>query len=159
MPSTEAEQVPRSVIAAGVLRDVHGRVLIAQRPAGVHLAGLWEFPGGKVEKDETIVDALHRELFEEIGIRVVKCRTLIEVEHCYPERIVRLHVFLVSQWLGRPEGREAQALRWCLPGELESEVFPQADLPVIALLKQRDNRGAYSGSPTSSGGTGSPGTA
>jgi 8-oxo-dGTP diphosphatase len=135
-PSIAADHRRIQVIAAGVLRDAGGRVLITQRPPGTHMAGLWEFPGGKVESGETVEEALDRELDEEIGVRTVVARLLTETEHCYVDRIIRLHVYMVTVWQGKPVGRETQALRWVTPEQLDPEVFPAADLPIIELLRE-----------------------
>src|SRR4051812_38195296 len=105
-------------VVAGVLRDALGRVLIAQRPAGKHLAGLWEFPGGKCERDEDPHDALRRELHEELGVTAGAAQQLIAVPWRYAEKSICLDVYSVAEYRGEPHGREAQALRWATPQEL-----------------------------------------
>ena len=124
------------MIAAGVLLDASGRVLITQRPRGTHMAGFWEFPGGKVESGETIREALERELNEEIGVRAITTHPLAETQHRYADRVIRLHVYMVSAWRGKPVGKESQALRWVKPDQIDPAVFPAADLPIIELLKR-----------------------
>ena len=130
---------PHIHVAAGVLEDKHGRVLITQRPDGSHLAGQWEFPGGKIEADETVLDGLARELVEELGVRIVSADPLIDFEHDYPERSVSLSVWHVRDFSGTPTGCEGQAMRW-LPVDqvLAQEGFLQADRPIVeALLRAR----------------------
>lgn len=122
-------------VVAGVLRDAHGRVLLAQRGEGRHLAGLWEFPGGKVDAGETPQDALARELFEELGVRVLGARPLIAVEHDYPARRVRLEVYEVLEYEGEPFGREGQPLRWLSPEAMTAIPMPPADQPVVQSLR------------------------
>ena len=130
-------QQPRVVhVVAGVISDADGRVLLAQRPAGRHLAGGWEFPGGKLEPGEAPFDGLRRELREEIGIEVESATPLVRVRHAYPEREIELDVWTVTGFRGDPVGREGQPLRWCPGGELGAAGLLPADLPVIdALLK------------------------
>jgi 8-oxo-dGTP diphosphatase len=91
-------------VVAGVLRDPVGRVLISQRPAGKHMAGYWEFPGGKVAPGESAEQALARELTEEIGVSVRHCHPLLQLRHDYPDRVIELEVFLVDDYRGEPAG-------------------------------------------------------
>jgi 8-oxo-dGTP diphosphatase len=121
-------------VAAGVLRDDAGRVLVSRRPAGRHLAGLWEFPGGKVEADETPADALARELNEELGVRIGASRPLVAVRHEYREKIVHLRLFEIHSFEGTPDGREGQPLKWASIEELASLDMPAADRPLVRLL-------------------------
>ena len=94
--------------------DAAGRVLIAQRPPGKHLAGGWEFPGGKLEPGEERLAGLARELREELGIRIeAPARPLIRVRHAYPSRDVLLDMWVVRSFAGEPQGLDGQALRWC----------------------------------------------
>jgi len=132
-----AEPAPIHVVA-GVLRDRDGRVLVAQRPAGKHLAGFWEFPGGKCEPREAAIDALRRELHEEIGILVESAQPLIAVPHSYPEKRIVLDVWNVEAYSGVPHARETQALRWIEVDELVHLPMPQADVPVVAALRLPD---------------------
>ncbi len=126
---------PEITVAAGVLEADDGRVLIARRPEDKHAGGLWEFPGGKIAAGETARAALDRELEEELGIEVVEARPLIGYRHSYPERDVVLRVFRVLRYIGEPEGREGQPLRWVAPDELlESGLLP-ADEPIVDALK------------------------
>lgn len=123
-------------VAAGVLKDAGGRVLIAQRPPGGHVGGHWEFPGGKLNDGELPGQALVRELQEELGITVESASPLMTYRHAYPERVVELHVFLVASYTGEPRGVEGQPLRWVAPDELESAGLLEADLPIAAALSR-----------------------
>ncbi len=121
-----------------MLKNPEGEVLLARRPAGSHQGGLWEFPGGKIEPGETAQQALARELLEELGVRVEKCRPLIRVSHCYQDRTVVLDTWLVSRWQGEPRGNEGQPLSWVPPQELCSRPMPAADKPVLGALDLPD---------------------
>ncbi len=123
-------------VVAGVLVNERREVLVARRPPGGHLAGLWEFPGGKLESGEAPRAGLERELWEELGIRVLAARPFIQVEHDYPDRSVLLDVWRVRRWRGAPRGREGQPLAWVSPAALEEMSFPPADDPVIAALRE-----------------------
>ena len=127
---------PRIHVVAGVLFDPSGRVLVAQRPSGAHLAGRWEFPGGKLEPGEPREAGLARELAEELGIRVLAASPLIEVEHRYSERDVLLDVWRVESYSGEPHGREGQAVEWRNVGSLDAADFPPADAPVLTALRR-----------------------
>ena len=118
-------------VVAGVLTDPSGRVLLAQRPPGKHLAGLWEFPGGKIEAGEDAAAALMRELGEELGIEARVGRSLIVIPH---GRIV-LDVREVLGWSGTPSSREGQALSWSLPAAIGYAQVTPADRPVLAALR------------------------
>jgi 8-oxo-dGTP diphosphatase len=103
---------PITVVAAGILLDSENRYLLGQRPEGKPYAGYWEVPGGKVEKGETVFQALQRELQEELGIDVQSSEELTVLEHDYPHAYVRLYVSIIRNWKGAPIGREGQALSW-----------------------------------------------
>ena len=103
---------PITVVAAGILLDSEGRYLLGQRPAGKPYAGYWEVPGGKVEKGETVFQALKRELQEELGIDIQSSEELTVLEHDYPHAYVRLYVSIIRNWTGTPLGCEGQALSW-----------------------------------------------
>jgi 8-oxo-dGTP diphosphatase len=122
-------------VVAGILRDESGRVLVAQRLPGKHLAGLWEFPGGKCEPGESAGAALRRELHEELGIEVGSSQPLIAVPWHYPGKSILLDVYEVPRWQGTAHGREGQALRWASMGELATLPMPPADRPVVAALR------------------------
>jgi 8-oxo-dGTP diphosphatase len=121
-------------VVAAVLYDAHGRVLIAQRPPGKHMAGFWEFPGGKVGPGESALQALRRELAEELGIELRRCHSLLQLRHDYADRSVALEVFMVDDYCGEPFGREAQALKWVPPAQLRCEELLIADRPVVEAL-------------------------
>ena len=122
------------VVAATVFDDA-GRVLIAQRPPGKHLAGGWEFPGGKLEPGEERLAGLARELREEIGITILDPEPLIQLWHTYEYGEVLLDVFVVRRFDGEPSGLDGQAIRWCALDKLERAEMLPADLPVIEALR------------------------
>jgi 8-oxo-dGTP diphosphatase len=125
-------------VAAGIIEDGTGRLLIAQRPPGTHMAGGWEFPGGKVRPGEHVRDALRRELQEEIGIEVVAAEPFMAYRHVYPERTVLLDVWHVTEFRGEPRALEGQPLRWERVDQLMSVGLLAADLPIVeALLARR----------------------
>ena len=121
-------------VAAGILRDAEGRVLITERLCDGPFDGLWEFPGGKIGNGESPVDALRRELTEELGIEVSKPIPFMELHHEYPDRIVDLEFFVVSEWQGEPNGLEGQQIRWVSPSDLNPDELLPADAPVIERL-------------------------
>ncbi|MHB8476285.1 MAG: (deoxy)nucleoside triphosphate pyrophosphohydrolase [Steroidobacteraceae bacterium] len=121
------------VVAAAVM-DASERVLIAQRPAGTHLAGGWEFPGGKLEPGEERSAGLARELREELGITLATPRPLIRVRHAYPSREIFLDVWIVRRYRGEPRGLDGQALRWCTREELAKVELLPADGPIVRAL-------------------------
>ena len=115
--------------------DAAGRVLIAQRPEGKHLAGGWEFPGGKLEAGEERLAGLARELREELGITIETPRPLIRVRHAYPTREVLLDVWVVRRFAGEPQSLDGQALRWCAQDDLPAASLLPADKPIVAALR------------------------
>jgi 8-oxo-dGTP diphosphatase len=121
-------------VAAGVLLDEAGRVLVAQRPAGKSMAGAWEFPGGKLVPGETRFAGLARELQEELGIYVESARPLIRFRHAYPELEVDLDVWHVSRWRGEPMGRDGQELAWRDAGKLREIGLLPADVPIVNAI-------------------------
>ena len=124
-------------MAAVALVDSDGRVLIAQRPEGRAMAGLWDFPGGKIEPGETPEAALIRELDEELGIDTwASCLApLTFASHSYDEFHLLMPLFVCRRWQGTPQPREHQALRWVRAGELRRFPMPPADLPIIPVLR------------------------
>ncbi|MCX8049307.1 MAG: Nudix family hydrolase [Methylohalobius sp.] len=130
MPNTEADLA----VAAGVIRNIQGQVLLAQRHEQVHQGGKWEFPGGKLKPGESALAGLGRELDEELGIKVQEARFLICVRHRYPELRVTLWVFEVIRFTGVPHGRENQPLAWVGPSELDRYDLPAADRPIVGAL-------------------------
>jgi 8-oxo-dGTP diphosphatase len=128
--------VPVVHVVAGALFDARGRVLIAQRPDGKHMAGGWEFPGGKLEPGETRFAGLQRELREELGVEVQTAEPLISYEHQYPTRIVFLDLWVVTSFTGTPQSLEGQPLQWAAIDELESIGLLEADWPMIGALRE-----------------------
>ena len=122
-------------VMAGVMLDAQGRVLLAQRPPGKHLAGLWEFPGGKLEAGELPADGLVRELREELGVEAVVGAPLIRVPWHYGERFLLLDARLVHQWRGEPASLDGQALRWCEPATVELDLLAPADRHILRALQ------------------------
>ena len=121
-------------VVAAVLRDERGRVLIAQRPAGKHMGGYWEFPGGKIAPGESSEAALARELAEELGVSLRRCHPLLQLRHDYADRVVELDVFMVDDYCGEPAGLEAQALKWVAAAELGGQALLPADRPIVEVL-------------------------
>ena len=122
-------------VVAAALYDDRGRVLIADRPPGKHMAGRWEFPGGKVAEGETLSDALARELNEELGITVSQAEPLLDLTHDYPDRRVELHMWVVKGYTGEPRSLDGQRLKWVEPARLSEEDILEADLPFIQALQ------------------------
>ena len=129
----------RIVVAVGLLRNARGEVLVARRRADQHLAGLLEFPGGKVEADETVPVALARELAEELDIQVdlsaIGAAPWMEISYDYPDKQVLLDVREVFYFHGEPHGREGQPVQWLDPRRMQSDQFPPADEPIIDKLR------------------------
>lgn len=125
------------LVSAVALIDVDGRVLLAQRPPGKSMAGLWEFPGGKVEAGETPEAALIRELNEELGIDTwASCLApLTFASHSYDDFHLMMPLFACRKWDGTPRGREGQVLKWVKPSEMRDYPMPKADIPLIAVLR------------------------
>ena len=123
-------------VAAGILCDTAGRVLIAERIGGGPFDGLWEFPGGKIVSGESSTEALSRELAEELGIEVTACVSFMNLRHEYDDRIVTIEFFIVSDWNSDPVGREGQQLRWVPRENLDADELLPADVPVVEALQQ-----------------------
>ena len=124
-------------VAAGVIRRSDGRVLISRRLPGKHMAGAWEFPGGKVKAGETPRQTLARELHEELGVSVRLALPIMSYEQQYPDRLIELHFYLVREYSGAPKGREDQELAWEFPQRLGELGFLPADRPLVDLLIQQ----------------------
>jgi 8-oxo-dGTP diphosphatase len=124
------------LVAACALIDTDGRVLIAQRPAGKPMAGLWEFPGGKVQPDERPENALIRELQEELGIVVNEAclAPLTFASHSYADFHLLMPLYVCRRWEGQVSPREGQKLAWVRPNRLKDYPMPPADVPLISHL-------------------------
>jgi 8-oxo-dGTP diphosphatase len=125
------------LVSAVALIDPEGRVLLAQRPEGKSLAGLWEFPGGKVEAGETPEAALVRELREELGIETWRSclAPLTFASHSYEDFHLLMPLFACRRWEGIPTPQEGQTLAWVRPQNLRDYPMPAADLPLIPILR------------------------
>ena len=121
-------------VVAAALYNAAGQVLIAQRPPGKHLAGRWEFPGGKVASGENEPAALARELREELGIELCAARPCMRLTHAYADREIELSLWIVDSFSGTPRALDGQQLKWVAPGELLHEDILEADRPFIAAL-------------------------
>ncbi len=127
--------VRRIHVMAAVIRDAERRILIAKRPNDAHQGGLWEFPGGKLEPGESRLEALQRELREELGITVQQARPLIDLQHNYPDKHIRLDVWEVSEFTGTAHGAEGQPVQWVTEQQLPSYDFPAANQPIVAAAR------------------------
>jgi 8-oxo-dGTP diphosphatase len=136
-----SRRVAGLIVVAGALFDRDGRVLIAERPPGKHMAGRWEFPGGKVARDESPEQALRRELSEELGVEVAQADFVMELVHTYPDREVQLRFYVVESFVGEPQALDGQRLRWLMPAELDHADILEADLPFIRALQRRARDG------------------
>ncbi|MBS8262087.1 (deoxy)nucleoside triphosphate pyrophosphohydrolase [Roseibium polysiphoniae] len=124
------------LVAACALVDADGRILLAQRPEGKSMAGLWEFPGGKIEAGERPEETLIRELDEELGLSVNEAclAPLTFASHAYEDFHLLMPLFICRRWEGTPVGREGQALKWVRPVRLRDYPMPAADEPLIPFL-------------------------
>ena len=129
--------LPLLLVAAVAMVDVDGRVLIAQRPAGKAMAGLWEFPGGKVAEGETPEAALVRELREELGVDITESclAPFTFASHRYAEAHLVMPLYLCRVWKGTPTPLESQVLRWLRPQAMTALPMPPADAPLVAMLR------------------------
>ncbi|RKR02486.1 8-oxo-dGTPase [Kushneria sinocarnis] len=121
-------------VAAAAIFNERGQVLIARRPSIADQGGLWEFPGGKLAPFETGLEALRRELAEELGVTIGRAQPLIRVHHEYPDKHILLDVWETHDYEGEPWGREGQAVRWVEVGDLERYPFPEANHPIIRAV-------------------------
>ena len=130
-------KLPIILVVAVALIDVDGRVLIAQRPEGKKMAGLWEFPGGKVDPGETPEAALIRELKEELGIDTKESclAPFTFASHCYDDFHLLMPLYLCRRWWGSVVPQEGQAVKWVRPVRLGDYPMPPADKPLVAMLR------------------------
>jgi 8-oxo-dGTP diphosphatase len=122
-------------VVAAALYDAAGRVLIAERPPGKHMAGRWEFPGGKLAPGESEAAALERELTEELGVSLISARFLMRLLHHYEDRSVELSLWVVDRFAGEPVGLDGQRLKWVTPAGLSQEDILEADRPFVQALQ------------------------
>jgi 8-oxo-dGTP diphosphatase len=122
-------------VLVGLIGDAAGRWLVNQRKPGTHLAGAWEFPGGKLQRGESRFDALRRELDEELGIEVLDAVPLLELVHDYPDKTVRLDVWRVLAFRGEVHARETQKIQWVAVEDLARLPLLAADQPIIDALR------------------------
>ncbi len=134
---TSAASTPIDV-AVGILIAPNGDVLLGQRPPGKPYEGYWEFPGGKVEAGEVILDALKREFVEELGLQIVSAVPWCCVEYVYPHAHVRLHFYISRAWRGEPQGLEGQAFAW--QGRVDVTPLLPATIPLLAWLDELRSR-------------------
>ncbi len=121
-------------VAVGVIYINH-KVLVSQRGKNAHQGGLWEFPGGKVEVNESVEQALSRELEEELGIAPVRIKPLFCIRHDYSDKLVGLDIWLVDEIEGTPEGREGQLWQWIAIDKIDTLSFPAANQPIVDYLQ------------------------
>jgi 8-oxo-dGTP diphosphatase len=137
MPTTEAKsQLPLVLVSAVALVDIDGRILLAQRPAHKSMGGLWEFPGGKIEADESPEAALIRELHEELDINTSESclAPLSFASHAYDDFHLLMMLFVCRRWHGQPRPVEGGTLKWVRPNQLRDYPMPPADIPLIPVL-------------------------
>ena len=122
-------------VAIGIVENKHGQVLISQRPDRVHMGGLWEFPGGKLEAGESFKSALRRELYEEVGISITGIKKMIDYSFAYQDRNIFFQAFKVLAYRGNVEAREKQIVKWVDKKQLCSEDFPPANKAVLKAIR------------------------
>lgn len=127
-------------IAIGIIRSQDCEIFITQRGEDSHLAGFWEFPGGKIEPGETPYQTLQREIAEEVDILIHHAQFLKVVKHSYNDRDITIHAYLVEEWDGVPFAKEGQPSRWVDQEDLNADEFPDANRPIIEMLKNRDKQ-------------------
>lgn len=139
MAATAADPLPIVPIVSAALIDAQGRILLQQRPKGKAMAGLWEFPGGKIAAGETPEAALCRELEEELGIAVAASdlAALGFASHRYDSFHILLLLWACRRWQGAPAPRESQTLAWVAPAQMSGYTMPAADAPLVTLLQER----------------------
>lgn len=126
---------PKKVhVAVGVVKNHNGKILLSKRADHLHQGGLWEFPGGKVEQDETVFDALVREFQEEVNITIQQAEPLMTIHHDYGDKQVLLDVWLSEQFIGEAKSNENQLIEWVLPNQLHRYHFPEANKAIIEKL-------------------------
>ncbi|MAZ76473.1 MAG: 8-oxo-dGTP diphosphatase MutT [Micavibrio sp.] len=136
---TTPSGLPIVLVSAACLVDKEGRILLTQRPEGKSMAGLWEFPGGKVDEGESPEFALCRELEEELGLDVRECclYPIAFASHAYNDFHLLMPVFVCRMWNGEPQSKEGQALKWVKPKEMYDLPMPEADIPLVSQILDR----------------------
>lgn len=137
LPKPECAHKKTVMVVAAALIDSDGRVLVAQRPERKSMAGLWEFPGGKIDEGETPEYALMRELEEELGIETRPCcfAPVAFASHSYDDFHLLMPLYVCRVWRGIPQAREHQSLKWLKPVDLYALAMPEADIPLIPQLE------------------------
>ncbi|MGL5870869.1 MAG: 8-oxo-dGTP diphosphatase MutT [Xenococcaceae cyanobacterium] len=130
-------QLPHKKIGVAVIRNDRRQILIDRRRNTGDMAGLWEFPGGKIEPDETVEECIQREILEELAIEIEVIEPLIEIEHTYPNFRVTLFVYFCHHISGEPQPIECDEVRWVNVSELNRYTFPEANLQIIQELQNR----------------------
>lgn len=125
-------------VAVAVIKNKNEQYLIAKRSENVHQGGLWEFPGGKIENNETVLEALKRELFEELGITLIQATPLIQIPHDYGDKSVLLDVWCVDEFTGSAFGKEGQEICWVNASDFSTYDFPAANVPIITAIQLPD---------------------
>lgn len=124
---------PVTIVAAGIIEH-HGQILIAKRKAGTHLAGTWEFPGGKQEPGESLTACLEREILEELGVRVSPPVFFAKIRHQYPEKLLEIYFFQCALLSGTPQPIGCAELAWVSPEQFPTYAFPAADQKILQKL-------------------------
>ena len=133
MPPPDDDGTPRRIVVTAAVVEKDGKFLVTRRPDGVHLEGLWEFPGGKCEEGESQTASLEREIVEELDTAITIDREILSVAHTYEDRIVELH-FFSCRLAGEPRAVLGQEMRWVTREELRTLPFPPADEELIQIL-------------------------
>lgn len=123
-------------VAVGVVLNNQGQVLLSKRAQHQHQGGLWEFPGGKLEADEGVFDALVREFAEEVGIHILEATPLLSIQHDYGDKQVLLDVWLSREFTGEAVGKEQQLIKWVSIPELGDYAFPEANKAIVSHLQK-----------------------
>jgi 8-oxo-dGTP diphosphatase len=129
--------VKRVHVAVGIIINPIGEILLAKRHDHLHQGGKWEFPGGKVESDETVIQALIREIKEEVGLLVSTSSPFMTISHDYPDKQVLLDIHLVKDFSGKAIGAEGQQIAWVSQAQLKDYEFPEANLPILEKIYQQ----------------------
>ena len=134
---TKSSHVQTIQVAVAVILNDKDEVLLAFRSLEQHQGGLWEFPGGKVETGESVIEALTREIREELNVVIIAAEPLISVNHDYSDKTVLLDVWYVADFQGTPQGHEGQKIRWCAIHDLQKDEFPAANAPIISAIRAK----------------------